>query len=111
MTFNEEIPYNISTDNPDNKYKLDLWQTAFGLQRTDNLTPSEYMVQQAQDHIDGKSDYHVIEQNIKSYYAESKADERSRTEEADISALRIAQILSEEGFTLSPVTLKSYHKR
>ncbi|MBR7928346.1 hypothetical protein KBI51_09240 [Aerococcaceae bacterium zg-ZUI334] len=24
--------------------KLDLWQTAFGLQKIDNLTPSEYMV-------------------------------------------------------------------
>lgn len=61
MTFNEETPYNISTDNHAKKYKLDLWQTAFGLQRTDNLTPSEYMVQQAQDHIDGKNDYDTIE--------------------------------------------------
>ncbi|MFK8243941.1 MULTISPECIES: hypothetical protein [unclassified Facklamia] len=25
--------------------KLDLWQTAFGLQKVDNLTPSEYMVE------------------------------------------------------------------
>ena len=42
-----ELPYQI---------KLALWQTAFGLQKVDGLSPSEYMVELAYEHIEGKRD-------------------------------------------------------
>jgi len=110
MDFDEK-PYKVEETNTSGKYKLDLWETAFGLQKTDGLSPSEYMVQQAQKHINGETTYEEIEQSVKQYYSESLGAENSRTEEADLSSLRISQILSEEGFTLSPVTLKNYHQR
>lgn len=110
MDFDDK-PYEVEETNYSGKYKLDLWETAFGLQQTDGLRPSEYMVQQAQKHIDGQTTYDEIEQNVKQYYSEISDSVASRTQEADLSSLRISQILAEEGFTLSPVTLKNYHQR
>ncbi|TRW69830.1 Fic family protein [Lactococcus lactis] len=111
MSFDEERPYQVEKTEYSSRNKLDLWETAFGLQKTDGLEPSEYMVQQAQNHIDGKASYQEVEQNVKSYYVENQSEDDKRFEEADISSLRIFQILAEEGFSLSPVTLLNYHKR
>jgi len=111
MAFGEEIPYQLENKDYSSSYKKELWETAFGLQQTDGLCPSQYMVKQAQKHIDGQLTYDEIEKNVQDYYRSASSQEESRTEEADLSSLRIAEILSEEGFSLSPVTLKSYHKR
>ena len=107
----DERPYEEVRDNTSENYKRDLWETAFGLQQTDGLHPSKYMVEQAQKHIDGNTTYEEIEKNVKQHYSEMSESDSTRTQEADISSLRISQILSEEGFTLSPVTLKNYHRR
>ncbi|MFC4652437.1 Fic family protein [Lactococcus nasutitermitis] len=107
----DERPYQVEKTEYSSKYKLELWETAFGLQKTDGLVPSEYMVEQAQAHIDGKTSYQEIEKNVKAYYSTNESEEQKRFEEADISSLRISQILAEEGFSLSPVTLLNYHKR
>lgn len=111
MSFDEERPYQVEKTECSSCYKLDLWETAFGLQKTDGLEPSEYMVRQAKAHIDGKASYQEVEQNVKSYYAENQPQEGKRQEEADVSSLGIFRILAEEGFSLSPVTLLNYHKR
>jgi fido (protein-threonine AMPylation protein) len=107
----DERPYQVEKTEYSSKYKLELWETAFGLQKTDGLVPSEYMVEQAQAHIDGKASYQEVEENVKTYYSSNRSDAQGRFEEADISSLRISQILAEEGFSLSPVTLMNYHKR
>ena len=111
MSIDEERPYQVEKTECSSCYKLDLWETAFGLQKTDGLEPSEYMVRQAKAHIDGKASYQEVEQNVKSYYAENQPQEGKRQEEADVSSLGIFRILAEEGFSLSPVTLLNYHKR
>lgn len=107
----DETPYEVENKYYSRKYKLDLWETAFGLQQIDGLKPSQYMVQQAQKHIDGETSYEEIEQNVKQYYSSSRDEEKLKTEEADISSLRIFQILAGEGFTLSPIIFKNYHLR
>lgn len=111
MFFDEERPYQVEKTEYSSRYKVDFWETAFGLQKTDGLEPSKYMVQQAQNHIDGKASYQEVEQNVKSYYAENQPQDSKRQEEADVSSLGIFRILAEEGFSLSSVTLLNYHKR
>ena len=94
-----ELPYQI---------KLALWQTAFGLQKVDGLSPSEYMVELAYEHIEGKKGYDTIYREISDYHREAHVD--ANTVEADIVSLRIAELLAEDHFLLSPSTLLGIHR-
>nr|WP_321293101.1 Fic family protein [uncultured Trichococcus sp.] len=94
-----ELPYQI---------KLALWQTAFGLQKVDGLSPSEYMVELAYEHIEGKKGYDAIYREISDYHRETQVD--ASTVEADIVSLRIAELLAEDHFLLSPSTLLGIHR-
>ena len=94
-----ELPYQI---------KLALWQTAFGLQKVDGLSPSKYMVELAYENIEGKKGYDAIYREISDYHREEHVD--ANTVEADIVSLRIAELLAEDHFLLSPSTLLGIHR-
>ena len=94
-----ELPYQI---------KLALWQTAFGLQKVDGLSPSEYMVELAYENIEGKKGYDAIYREISDYHLKEHVD--ANTVEADIVSLRIAELLAEDHFLLSPSTLLGIHR-
>ena len=64
-----ELPYQI---------KLALWQTAFGLQKVDGLSPSEYMVELAYENIEGKKGYDAIYREISDYHREAHVDANTR---------------------------------
>lgn len=88
------------------------WQTAIGLQAVDDLKPSEYLIQTARRHIEGDISIDEVKSLIDRYY-HTKADRtesESRTEEADKVSARIAEILAEKTFTLSPVEYISIHR-
>lgn len=88
------------------------WQTAIGLQAVDDLNPSEYLIQTARRHIEGDISIDEVKRLIDRYY-HTKADRtesESRTEEADKVSARIAEILAEKTFTLSPVEYISIHR-
>ena len=95
-------------DNPNLPYqtKLDLWETGFGLQKVDDLEPSAYMRELAQEQIEGKLTYEEVYEQITSYHKEVEAD----TREADIVALRIVELLSSSAFKFAPTTLKAIHR-
>ncbi|MTB64245.1 cell filamentation protein Fic [Streptococcus sp. zg-86] len=97
-----------SIDNPRLSYqtKLDLWETGFGLQKVDGLEPSAYMIELAQSQAKGDLTYQDVHEEIRRYHAEVSAE----TQEADLVALRIAELLSRRGFSFSPGTLLSIHK-
>ncbi len=89
------------------------WKTAIGLQQVDGLTPSKYLVETANANIEGKITIDEAERFITDYY-ENKPDgtgAETRTEEADKVSVRIAHILSNKTFKLSPAQLISIHKR
>ena len=44
----------IRQGEPDQKEKAAAWQVAIGLQDVDGLKPSEYLIQTAQQHIEGE---------------------------------------------------------
>ncbi|MDR2976052.1 MAG: Fic family protein [Streptococcaceae bacterium] len=109
MNFGEDKPYSEESEKQPYQVYLDLWDTSFGLQETDNLTPSSYMRTLAEEQAEGTYGYQEVEQKLDSYYSTEKVDKS--TEEADYASLRIAEILSNDSFSFSPATLLSYHRR
>lgn len=106
-----EIKYEKLGESKDACEKQANWNTAFGLQAVDNLSPSEYMVSLAKDNITGKISYDKVEEEINRYYSKIPADELNNSEkEADEVSLRIVRILNDDAFTFSFLTLKQYHK-
>ncbi|MCL2676393.1 MAG: Fic family protein [Streptococcaceae bacterium] len=109
MNFDDR-PYEKMEENLSYTKQLDLWETAFGLQKTDGLTPSKYMLELALENARGNKSYEEIQQDLSSYYAQSKTKEFPRTQEADLVSLRIKELLSQNNFRLSPATLKGIHR-
>ncbi len=103
----------IRQGEPGKAEKSAAWQTAIGLQDVDGLKTSDYLIETAKDHIEGKIDIAQAKDRIHSYYEERKdrADIEASTKEADIVAARITEILSEKTFQFSPAELQSIHKR
>ncbi|MDR0491359.1 MAG: Fic family protein [Oscillospiraceae bacterium] len=89
------------------------WKTAIGLQQVDELTPSNYLIETSNANIAGKISLAEADRLITEYYEQNPAvtQDEKRQEEADKVSLRIAEILSEKAFTLSPVELVAVHKR
>ena len=90
----------------ENKY---IWETAIGLQQVDNLEPSEYLIEIANSHINGKISLDYASDLLNTYY-EEKREINDRTEEADKVSLRIVELLSNKSFTFSIVQYISIHK-
>lgn len=89
------------------------WKTAIGLQDVDGLKTSEYLLETAKEHIEGKIDISTAQERISNYY-EVRTDRKNienDTKEADIVSTRITQLLSEKAFQFSPAELFLIHKR
>ncbi len=98
--------YNIDNPNLPYQTKLDLWQTGFGLQQVDGLTPSAYMEELAEKQARGSYSYEQVYEEITAYHQSTD----NSTAEADLVSLRIAELLSRSGFSFSPATLLIIHK-
>lgn len=104
----------IRQSEPDRRERGEAWRVAIGLQQVDGLTPSDYLVDTAKQHIDGEITIGEAKALIDSYYqsATSRHEvEDDRTEEADKVSARIAELLSEKTFNFSPAQLTSIHRR
>jgi len=91
------------------EYKESCWNAAIGLQQVDGLEVSDYLRELSYKEIDGELTHYEIEELLYKKY-EDENIEVGRQKEADIVSTRIAALLQEDGFTLSPVTLKYIHK-
>lgn len=100
--------YEIKTEYS-REYKTSCWDAAIGLQQVDGLEVSEYLRELSQNEIEGKLTHYEIEELLYRKY-EDEGIVAGRQKEADIVSTRIAALLQEDGFTLSPVTLKYIHK-
>lgn len=112
--WNSELFEYIKQDEPTRIEKTKTWGTAIGLQEVDGLRPSEYLIETAKEHIEGKIDLKEVENRINQYYKvldNRKTEEQENSEEADKVAVRITEILSEKSFNFNPTELVNIHKR
>lgn len=103
----------IRQGEPDEKEKTIVWKTAIGLQDVDGLKTSEYLIQTAREHIEGKIDIKAAGKRIESYYEEreGRIEIEEGTKEADLVSIRIAEMLGEKTFQFSPAEWKNIHRR
>lgn len=108
-----ELEEYIRQGEPEQIEKSEAWQTAIGLQAVDGLKTSEYLLNTAKEHIEGKINIDEAQKRIQIYY--EKRGERTEieegTKEADIVSARIAKILGEKAFQFSPAEWLSIHRR
>ena len=99
---------------PDKRERAANWSAAIGLQKVDGLTPSQYLVETARRNIEGEITIQDAGRIIGEYYKSKKVRAeaaKTRTDEADFVAQRIAEILCEPTFSFSPEQLVSIHRR
>lgn len=111
--WNRELSEYIKQGEPGKVEKTRVWEAAIGLQEVDGLTPSEYLIETAKEHIEGNINILEVKERIDQYYAvvgDRKNFEKEK-EQADKVAARITEVLSEKAFSFSPTELLSIHKR
>lgn len=103
-----EATYDQVLDNESPEKKRAYWEIAFGLQAVDNLKPSEYVQNLADEHIRGERSYYEVTEATEQYYEHHhNRDEQ----EADTVAEAIYGILADASFRFDVPTFKSYHRR
>lgn len=108
-----ELEEYIKQSDPNIIERTKNWKTAIGLQDVDGLKPSNYLMENVKEHIDGKININEVEKRINEYYKvlDNRKKENMDTEEADKVSVRIARILSEKTFNFNPSELKNIHYR
>ena len=101
--------YQIKHYTQDAQKRKEYWETGIGLNKVDNLTPSEYLLDIARKHIEGEVPNDELEPMLHAYYDKCSPD-MSDSFECDIVTKRIVDLLDQKSFTFSPQTLKSIHK-
>lgn len=83
------------------------------MQAVDGLKTSEYLLDTAKQHIEGKIGIDEAQKRIESYYEErgERTTVEEGTKEADIVSSRIAKLLGEKAFQFSPAEWLSIHRR
>lgn len=108
-----ELNEYIRQGEPDKVDKSNAWKTAIGLQDVDGLKTSEYLIETAKEHIEGKITISEADKRIHSYYEErrDRSEIEDDTKEADIVSVRIAKLLGEKTFQFSPVEWQNIHRK
>lgn len=108
-----ELEEYIKQGEPDKAEKSEAWQTAIGLQAVDGLNTSDYLLDTAKEHIEGKITIDEAQKRIHSYYEQHsvRTETENETKEADIVSARIAKLLGERAFQFSPAEWLSIHRR
>ncbi len=94
-------------------YKKQLyWNMAIGLNQVDGLTPSKYLIELANDNINGKINSNEIEELLNKYYTKQNMANKKITDEyeCDLVSTRIVELLNDNNFSLRPTTLKVIHE-
>ena len=87
------------------------WDIAIGLQEVDNLKPSDYLKELANDHINGNISNSEIEDKLYTIYKSDKNQwNHNRDAECDIVANRIVELLDSNIVSFNYTDLKVIHK-
>lgn len=91
-----------------NNLKL-YWYAALGLQKVDNLKPSNYLLKQVKDNINGKINIRDIEANLTKYY-NKQFKLNVKEKECDFVSARIVELLIKDKFVFDYNFIKDIHK-
>ncbi len=110
---NLNLKNNIKQGELERAEKSEAWQTAIGLQAVDGLNTSEYLLDTAKDHIEGKITIDEAQKRIHSYYEQksTRTETKNETKEADIVSARITKFLGKKAFQFSPAEWITIHRR
>ena len=110
---NDPFQEYLKESEPDKVSKSYAWSTAIGLQAVDGLKPSQYLIDTAIQNIEGAITLKEAQHLIDNYYEErpTHLSTDDRTEEADKVSSRIAELLSETGFSFSPNEYIAIHRK
>jgi len=120
MTDNEEKALSFMAEfdeykrlgEPGKNEKSEAWQIAIGLQQTDGLRTSAYLIEIAKKNIEGEITLDEVKERLDSYYiAKPAGPGDNRVDEADKVSANITGILSEDAFTFSPAEYLMIHER
>lgn len=81
----------IRQGEPNRVEKSEAWQTAIGLQDVDGLKTSDYLLETAKEHIEGRIDIAAAQRRIAHYYEQRsvRLENEPDTKEADIVSARM----------------------
>ncbi len=102
----------LQAADPDRRQKAAIWKTAVGLQAVDGLQTSDYLLEQARQHVEGKVSIDEVRSALRTYY-EQKSDRKDTermTEEADKVAANISRLLSQKAQAFSVVGFLATHR-
>ena len=88
------------------------WDLAIGLQKVDNLTPSEYMKKLIEKNINDEIDNRTLEEMLHKYYEKQDLENSDiqKEKECDLVSARIVELLEMNNFSLSIDFIKYIHK-
>ena len=102
----------MRSSEPDKVQRAKNWSIAIGLQQVDGLTPSDFLVSQAKENIEGIISAEDVRQRLEEYYQQKDVRDKAeadRTLEADEVSERINTLLAQKAFTFSPMELAHIH--
>lgn len=108
-----ELEEYIRQGEPEQAEKSIAWQTAIGLQEVDGLKTSQYLLDTAKEHIEGKITIDEVQNRIQSYYVQRDGhiSVPDPTKEADSVSARITMLINEQTFQFSPAEYLTIHRR
>lgn len=107
--FGEEVPYKQISPEQDPNVLRGIWDAAKGLQKVDNLEPTDLIDEVAEQNINGHIGTDEASEIVRKHYA-GIADPKIEAQEADMATANIVNLLARNGFMLTPATLQGIHR-
>lgn len=111
--FLKELGGYFKSPEPGVRERADAWATAIGLQKVDGLVPSQYLLDLAKRHIEGKLTQRQVSRRINDYYSakdETNPPDPSKEEPDKVSEL-IVKVINDGAFEFTPEYYISIHAR
>lgn len=108
----QELEQYLRAGEPDVAERARNWSMAIGLQDVDGLKPSQFLLDQAKENIEGRISSEEVGKRLEEYYKQKgirQEAEANGTFEADTVSERINMLLAEKAFTFSPAELSRIH--
>ena len=72
----QEFEQYLRSSEPDKVQRAKNWSIAIGLQQVDGLTPSDFLVSQAKENIEGKISTEDVRHRLEEYYQQKDVREK-----------------------------------